>query len=118
MGVLETIKGVFGRKDEELTTVSLCQQINSSMELLLQKSGNLNDSFEEEKAEIAKLKEEVEKLGPSKEILAAKLEQDILGRLTTVSFACDKALMGKDDGEVKKSLYHLKTGIQQRLQLQ
>ena len=96
--LMEGIVNKFFKKDEKSSGPSLVEQINSQMKLLVEKSGILNDQFESEKNEIASIALEAADLGESKEILAAKLEQDILGRITAVSSACELGLKSQGGG--------------------
>ena len=84
------------------------------MRLLFEKSGTLNDSWKEEKEQIASLLEEVEHMEDAEGILAAKFEQDILGKITALSSACDSAIAGKPDADVKKALAALLSAVSQR----
>ena len=112
--LMEGIVNKFFKKDEKSSGPSLVEQINSQMKLLVEKSGILNDQFESEKNEIASIALEAADLGESKEILAAKLEQDILGRITAVSSACELAIAGKSRENVKKEISVLKAKMGQR----
>lgn len=111
--------GIFGKeKKEEKKSAfpSLVEQIRIQMNLLVEKSGNLNDQFAEEKRDIVLLAGEASFMEQSQEILAAKLEQDILGRITAVSSACDFALSDKEN-TVKKEIASLKAKMSQRCAL-
>lgn len=112
--LMEGIVNKFFKEDEKSSGPSLVEQINSQMKLLVEKSGILNDQFESEKNEIASIALEAADLGESKEILAAKLEQDILGRITAVSSACELAIAGKSRENVKKEISALKAKMGQR----
>ena len=112
--LMEGIVNKFFKKDEKSSGPSLVEQINSQMKLLVEKSGILNDQFESEKNEIASFALVAADLGESKEILAAKLEQDILGRITAVSSACELAIAGKSRENVKKEISALKAKMGQR----
>lgn len=112
--LMEGIVNKFFKKDEKSSGPSLVEQINSQMKLLVEKSGILNDQFESEKNEIASIALEAADLCESKEILAAKLEQDILGRITAVSSACELAIAGKSRENVKKEISALKAKMGQR----
>ena len=112
--LMEGIVNKFFKKDEKSSGPSLVEQINSQMKLLVEKSGILNDQFESEKNEIVSIALEAADLGESKEILAAKLEQDILGRITAVSSACELAIAGKSRENVKKEISALKAKMGQR----
>lgn len=114
MAVADMIKNIFRKKEEKPAGPSLIEQINRHMVLLVEKSGNLNDTFELEKAEIASIAEEAASIEESKEILAAKLEQDILGRITAVSSACEQAIAGNARENVKKEISSLKAKMSQR----
>ena len=115
MALANIMKRIFSKKEEKPSGPSLVEQINRHMSLLVDKSGNLNDSFESEKAEIAVIAKEAASIEESKEILAAKLEQDILGRVTAVSSACELAIAGKATCEtVKKEIVSLKAKMGQR----
>ena len=84
------------------------------MDLLAQKSSSLNDSWSEEKGKIVSAAEEVRHLQRSDGITAAKFEQDILGKITALSSACDSAIAGNKDSEVKKQLTSLLLSLSQR----
>ena len=107
------LKEVFGKKGKP-SDPTLIDRINTSMQLLIEKSGNLNDSFSEEKQTIRDIAEEASKFVELKDIFSAKLEQDILGQITKASFACDAALSGADSGNVKKCIASLKAVVNQR----
>lgn len=99
-------------------STSLVERINSSMDLLVMKSVNLNEQWNSERETILKLRDDAKKFVEVDEILAAKFEQDILGSITALSSSCDAALAGKSDADVKKSLAALSSVISQRLSLQ
>lgn len=98
--------------------ISLIERIVSTMETLNLKSTNLNDSFSEEKTKIAQINDLVKSFVMVDEIQAAKLEQEILGKITVLSFACDSVLAGGEANQVKQALSALNINIQQRLDLQ
>ena len=52
-----------------------------------------------------------------KDIFSAKLEQEILGKITTASSACEASLVGKGDNNLKEAVASLKTVINQRTAL-
>ncbi|MCQ2241379.1 hypothetical protein [Treponema sp.] len=114
MAIANIIKNIFSKKEEKSSGPSLVEEINRHMTLLVEKSGNLNENFESEKAEIASIAKEAASIKESKEILAAKLEQDILGRITAVSSACELAIAGKSNDSVKKEISSLKAKMNQR----
>ncbi len=97
---------------------SLIERIVLSMNLLFEKSGNLNSQFEDEKSEIQKLAQNSKNLVEVDEIFGAKLEHEILASITKVSFSCDNALAGKNLEQVKKNLTSLNSLMNQRLALQ
>ena len=113
MGIMNFLKDFFGKKDKP-SDPTLIDRINTSMQLLIEKSGNLNDSFSEEKQAIRDIAEEASKFVELKDIFSAKLEQDILGQITKASFACDAALSGADSSNVKKCIASLKAVVNQR----
>lgn len=118
MIVKKIISGLFGKPDGDKDDIpafpTLLEQIVTSMRLLFEKSGTLNDSWKEEKEQIASLLEEVEHMEDAEGILAAKFEQDILGKITALSSACDSAIAGKPDADVKKALAALLSAVSQR----
>ncbi len=110
----------FGKKNNDLNknSKSLLEQISSSMNLLLLKSGNLNQQFEEEKLLLQKISDDSKKIVPVNEILGAKFEQEILVSLTKTSFACDNVLAGSNSKQLKKTLLNLESLVRERLALQ
>ena len=120
MAFSDFIKGIFKAEKKESaksTSPSLVDQIRTQMELLVEKSGNFNDLYSVEKRQIIQLSGEASLMEESNEILAAKLEQDILGRITAVSSACDLALSGTRGDGVKKEIANLSAKISQRCAL-
>lgn len=97
---------------------SLLSQIGSSMELLLLKAGSLTGNAINEKNRIVALSETAAKLRPLEEIAAVKFEQDILGRITAVSSACDTVLAGKDTDDLNHAIDALAHIIGQRKNLE
>ncbi len=118
MIVKKIISGLFGKADDDKSEFpsfpTLLEQIVTSMTLLVQKAGTLNDSWTGEKEQIAGLLAEVEQMEDSDDILAAKFEQDILGKITALSSACDCAIAGKKDADVEKALAALASSVNQR----
>lgn len=106
------------KKKKSENMPSLIERIVSSMDLLVEKSGNLNSQFEDEKSEILKLSQNAKSLVLVDEILGAKLEQEILASITKVNFACDNALAGKNPEQVKANLLGLNSLMSQRISLQ
>lgn len=117
MRITDFMKRLFQKSGKKNENSGLLDRINLSMNLLVQKSQNLNSQFDEEKKQIAELAEEAKKLAGSPEIFSAKLEQDILGNITAVSSACDSVLSGSNESAVKETLASLKTVLAQRMAL-
>ncbi|MGN0728993.1 hypothetical protein [Treponema sp.] len=117
MGIANFVKNFFYKSKRKNQKSGLLDRIHISMELLVQKSENLNSQFNEEKKQIEELALEAGKIVSSDEIFSAKLEQDILGNITAVSSACDSALSGGNNSAVKEALASLKTVISQRIAL-
>lgn len=109
------VKSIFKKSEKEEKASSLLDRINASMELLVQKSRNLNEQFSQEKEEIMRIAEDARRIQESGEIFSAKLEQDILGNITAVSSACEAVLSGRSRSAVKESLAPLKAAVAQRL---
>lgn len=114
MPVSGFFSSLFAKKEKKPSGPSLVDQINYQMKLLVEKSGNLNDLYEAEKKSIFNLSQEAAGIQESDEILAAKLEQDILGRITAVSSACELAIAGKQPDAVKREINSLKAKLSQR----
>ncbi|MCI5829694.1 MAG: hypothetical protein UHY90_03600 [Treponema sp.] len=116
MAVAELIKNIFSKKEEEKKTEpSIVDEIKKHMGLLAEKCQILNESFEEEKKEILALKAEADSIEESREILAAKLEPEVLGRITSVSSVCELAIAGKESPQsLKKEIASLKAKMNQR----
>ncbi len=106
--------GLSDAEKNQSTIPTLLEQIITSMDLLAQKASSLNDSWAEEKEKIIETSQEVRHLQKSDGITAAKFEQDILGKITALSSACDSAIAGNKDAEVKKMLASLLLSIGQR----
>ncbi len=84
----------------------------------MQKANNLNDQqFEDEKKEITKIAEIAASIKISRKIFSVKLEQEILGHITTVSSACDSLLSGSSETGIKSEISALKAAITQRASL-
>lgn len=107
------IKGSGKSKNNEDNCV-LLKQIVSSMQELNTKALCMNDSFSEEKESILRLAENVKELKGLDNITAAKMEQDILCRITMVSSGCDTVLSGGSGEELKKQLTALISSYNQR----
>lgn len=88
------------------------------MDLLVQKTEYLNDSYSKEIDCIKKISEEVKCLTPQDDIASAKFEQDILGKITAVSSACDAVIAGKKEGGIDKALSSLQTSVTSRIGMQ
>ena len=94
MIVQKIISGLFGKSEED-------KEALPSFPTLLE--------------QIARLVDEVEHMEETDGILAAKFEQDILGKITALSSACDCAIAGKKDADVKKALAALLSSVNQRI---
>ena len=116
MGIANLFKGLFKKHKMEGGSV-LLERINFSMDLLVQKSRNLNSQYEDEKKQIAEIAQTARTIRESSVIFSAKLEQDILGKITAVSSVCDAVLAGRQGKSMKQSVEALKTAISQRLAL-
>lgn len=114
MAINTILKRIFNKKEEKISSPSLIEEINKHVSLLVEKSKNLNENFEEEKTEILEIAKEAANIKESKEILAAKLEQDILGRITATSSACESGIAGKVNINIKKEISLLKAKLSQR----
>ena len=66
MRITDFMKRLFQKSGKKNENSDLLDRINLSMNLLVQKSQNLNSQFDEEKKQIAELAEEAKKLGNSK----------------------------------------------------
>lgn len=109
---------LFKKSEEKNNEPSLIDKINLYMDLLLQKSSMLNNDYETEKQLIVDLAEEAKAFKIiDKDIFSAKLEQEILGKITTASSACEASLVGKGDDNLKEAVASLKTVINQRTAL-
>ncbi len=78
----------------------------------------MNEDSREQKDLISSMAEQLKKLRGLDNITAAKMEQDILGKITAVSSSCDTVLSGGDNKELKKQLSALMTVINQRQALE
>lgn len=116
MGIANLFKG-FSKKGKMEGESGLLEQINFSMDLLVQKSRNLNSQFEAEKQQIADIANTARTIRESGVIFSAKLEQDILGKITAVSSVCDAVLAGRPVNTMQQSIEALKAAISQRLAL-
>ncbi len=117
MSIFSTI---FGKDDSKKKEPSLIDQIFSSTSLLEQKSEMLNDSWAEQKGRIKEISAEMRLFTDSNEIAAAKFEQDILGKLTAVSTACDGAISGKQNAKITldRQLNELVTSVHSRTSIE
>ena len=116
MGIANLFKG-FSKKGKMEGESGLLDQINFSMDLLVQKSRNLNSQFEDEKKQIAEIADTARTIRDSGVIFSAKLEQDILGKITAVSSVCDAVLAGRPVNNMQQTIESLKAAISQRLAL-
>lgn len=111
-GLFARLWGLFRRGDRE--NMRLITDIRASMHAFSQKASAMNGSYEQEKRTIAALEEAAGKLEPSSAITAAKMEQDILMRITEASSACDSVIVGRDGAEFRKRLSALELLVRQR----
>ncbi len=116
MNIADFMKRVFHKSDTNKSS-SLLERINSSMDLLVQKSQNFNSKYEQNRNEIEEIAKEAKNIKPSKKIFSAKLEQAILGNITAVSSACDELLSGNEKQSIKEKIDSLKIVISQRAAL-
>ncbi len=110
-------KNLFNKKKKQTSSDTLIIKICSSLELLLEKSTTLNENFNEEKNKLQTMNEKSKLLVPIEEILSAKMEQELLTKITSTSFACDMALTGSEN-DFCENLNALETLLNQRLALQ
>jgi len=117
-----TLKNIFSKsfkqseksKKEDEANCVLLKQIASSMEELCSKAQMMNDSCKEQKDNIQSIKAELNELTGLSNITAAKMEQDILGKITAVSSSCDTVLSGGTNEDLKKQLSSLMSSVNQR----
>ncbi len=100
------------KKNDE--SASLISQLVSSAGKLSLKASTMNDSFAEEKKVIEKIESQIKSMQMVKDVNASKAEQDILVKLTSVSFSIDGIIAGSDSAEFKKQLAALETAVRQR----
>jgi hypothetical protein len=102
-------------EQNETQSLGLIKQIRVALDSVNLKVPSLNDSYAAEKKQIAFLAEEVHYISPVDNITeSAKLELDILGKITAVSSACDATLSGGDGAELRKQIAALDLLIKQR----
>lgn len=81
MRITDFMKRLFQKSGKKNENSDLLDRINLSMNLLVQKSQNLNSQFDEEKKQIAELAEEAKKLAGSPEIFLQSLSKTSLETL-------------------------------------
>lgn len=115
MTIKDVLTAIIGNSDKnENKQPTLVEEISNSMQILVQKSDTLNDSWQTEKQILQELEEEVKSISTKNEILSAKFEQDILGQITAVSTSCDRALFDKENSDFSAQVKSLQTLIKQR----
>lgn len=123
MSLKDFFKGLFKKSPKSAfpkdgSLAPLTQQIASSMELLVQKTEYLGENFSSETESIKKISEQVKTLTPLDDIASAKYEQDILGKITAVSSACNSVIAGKHGANIAKALSSLQAAVTSRLGMQ
>ena len=88
--------------------------MNHSMARLVHKAQTLNSSWQKEKDTLQMLMQTISGFVLSDEIASAKMEQDILGKITAVSSACDRAIAGNSDVDLSAQVQSLVTAVNQR----
>lgn len=101
---------------DESTVLTSAQEMERSVNNLVNKAASLNETYSAEKEKITNLTENIKKFTPVKDIAAIKLEQNIIWKMTEVSSACGSALAGKQmaASELKTKLKELEKLIDQR----
>lgn len=112
-GLFARVMALLRRRDGE-QNMRLIRDIRRSLQAFSQKASAMNGSYEQEKRQIALLLDAAGQLEPSSDITAAKLEQDILMRITETSSACDSVIVGKDGAEFRQRLSSLQQLVRQR----
>lgn len=102
------------KKAKSASKSTLVFQINKSVDQLLQKADSLNESWENERIILREIAEEVKKFVPEDDILSAKFEQDILGKITACSSACDGVIAGRQGTDFIPLLQSLQACVKQR----
>lgn len=120
MSLKDFMKNIFSGRTEEKKSdrPTLIDQIIQSMDLLLQKTDSLNDTYAEEKSALNKIFGEVKSFSPVQDIASAKYEQDILGKITATSTECDAVISGKQGANLKKPIAALQISVTSRLSIQ
>ena len=88
------------------------------MGILVQKTDSLNDSYEVAKTALKRIYASVQTFVTVDDIASAKYEQEILGRITKVSTACDAAIVGKTDSNIENAIGDLQAAVTSRLGMQ
>ena len=102
------------KKTASASGQTLVSQINRSVGQLLQKADSLNESWENERNILKEIANEVKNFVPENDILSAKFEQDILGKITACSSACDRVIAGKQSTDFVPLLQSLQASVKQR----
>lgn len=98
------------QKQSEKAVVQMCNQF----ETLAFKATSLNESYIEQKNLIESLRDQVKNIVPLTDIGAAKIEQDIICKITMVSSLCDSVIAGNDGTEFVKQVQALEVLVKQR----
>ncbi|MFA6938315.1 MAG: hypothetical protein WCQ67_08800 [Treponema sp.] len=98
----------------ETQMLSAIKDIRSSMELLILKSSSLSSAYDDEKKKIASISEDARYLSPVENTNAVSLEQNMLGKITALSSACDSIASGSDGSDFKTQLSSLDMLMKQR----
>ena len=123
MSLRDFFSGLFKAKETDKKSAGkgfppLTEQIVHSMDLLVQKTDSLNDTYEVEKTALKRIFASVQTFVTVDDIASAKYEQEILGRITKVSSACDAAIVGKPGADIASAIGDLQSAVTSRLGMQ
>ncbi len=99
---------------ESPLTANSLERIKYAMGRLVQKAATLNDSWQEQKTALVQIQQITDTFVLSNEIASAKMEQDILGKITAVSSSCDRVIAGNKDVDFAAQVQALQTVVNQR----
>ena len=99
---------------ESPLTANSLERIKYAMGRLVQKAATLNDSWQEQKTALVQIQQITDTFVLSSEIASAKMEQDILGKITAVSSSCDRVIAGNKDVDFAAQVQALQTVVNQR----
>lgn len=94
---------------------SFLVQANYLLNTLAEKAKNLGESYGEEKTQLYEVYEDVKQIKAEENPTAFKFEHSIVERAAIASALCDKAIIGKDDGEFRDAIKALASAVSQRL---